>query len=225
MKLMFEDVYEVDTKVEETINESTGKTGKRYILEGLFTTTEEKNRNGRIYPKKLFEREVKAYQKEIKNNSVQTLMEWEHPARSSIDIMESVAKVELLEMEDNRVYGRAVLLDNPKANQLKTLIDNGIKIGVSSRGLGRVQEGVVKEYKLLNYDAVSLPSNHGSYLNGMVESYQLNEGVLEDKEYEILESGQIQEVKICTKNACHNYDKEVVQEALTTKIKDLLKNL
>ena len=125
---MFEEAYELDSRVEEEINESTGKSKKKYIIEGLFTTTEEKNRNGRIYPKKLFEKEVNAYQDEINNNTIQSLMEYQHPARSSIEPMEAVAKVNELKMKGNKVYGKAVLLENSKANQLKTLIDNGIKL-------------------------------------------------------------------------------------------------
>jgi hypothetical protein len=225
MKLMFEEAYELDHTIEEDINESTGKSNKKYVIKGVFTTMGEKNRNGRIYPAKLWEREVKAYKTELANNTIQTLMEWEHPARSSIDMMESVAKIRKIDIVGNKIMGEAVLLDNPKANQLKTLIDNGVKIGVSSRGLGRVQEGIVKEYKLLTWDCVSAPSDYNANLNGMVESYQLNEGVLEDKEYEILESGEIKEVEMCTKNTCQKYDKKVVQEALAKKVKELFEHL
>jgi len=225
MKLIFEEANELEAEVQEELNEATGVKNKKYIISGLFTTTEEKNRNGRIYPKSLFESEVKKYNKEIKNNTIQTLMEMEHPARSTIDIMEAVAKVQELKMEGNKVYGKAVLLDNPKANQLKTLIDNGIKIGVSSRGLGRVQEGIVKEYKLLNYDCVANPSNYGSELNGIIEGFAVNEGILEDKTFEILESGDIQEVKVCKDNICSKYTKDEVQDALVSKVSELFKKL
>jgi len=215
---MFEEAYELDTEIQEDLNESTGKTSKKYKLKGLFTTAEEKNRNGRIYPKKLIEREVQNYQDEILNSTPQSLLELEHPARSSMDIMEAVAKCTKLEMKGNKVFGEAVLLDNPKANQLKTLIDNGIKIGVSSRGLGKVNGGIVESYKLLNYDIVQQPSNYGSMLNGVVESfnseYTLNEGILEEKEFEILEDGSVNEVKICTKSECHRVPKEQAQKAI-----------
>lgn len=225
MKLMFEEAYELESEVIEDLNEATGKSSKKYKIKGLFTTTEEKNRNSRIYPKALFEREVNNYQKEILNNSPQSLMELEHPARSSIDIMEAVAKCTKLEMKGNKVFGEAVLLDNPKANQLKTLIDNGIKIGVSSRGLGKVKDGIVESYKLLNYDIVQQPSNHGSFLNGMVESYTLNEGIIEDKEYEVLEDGTVNEVQICTESICHKVDKEVAQKAITEKLEAFIEDM
>lgn len=225
MKLIYEEVNDLEPKVEEYVNESTGKTSKKYYLEGLFTTTDEKNRNGRIYPKPIFEKEYKKFKKHIQNNTINTLCEWEHPARSSIDIMEAVAKIEELEMKDNKIYGKAVLLDNPKANQLKTLIDNGIKIGVSSRGLGTVREGVVKDYTLISYDLVSNPSNYGSELNGLVEGYKLNEGVLEDKEFEIDEYGNIEEVQICTKNACKFVEKDKLHESIKTKFDEILKEL
>ena len=64
-------------------------------------------------------------------------MEYEHPARTEVDPMEAVAKITSLRQEGNLVLGEAVLLDNPKANQIKSLIDNGIKISVSSREIGR----------------------------------------------------------------------------------------
>lgn len=225
MKLIYEKFNELNPKIQEVLNEETGVSAKKYYLEGLFTTTEEKNRNGRIYPKALFEKELTKFKEHIKNSSINTLCEWEHPARSSIDIMEAVAKIVEADMVDNKVYGKVVLLDNPKANQIKSLIENGIKIGISSRGLGSVREGIVREYSLISYDLVSEPSNFGSELSGVVEGYRLNEGVLEDKEFKINEDGSIEEVQLCTESACHMVPKEIVQESIKKRFSEVLQKM
>lgn len=178
MQLFFDDDAQMQVSVSETLNES-GKAEKKYHIKGVFSTIGEKNRNGRIYPQNLWEREINAYQTNIKNGTINTLMEYEHPARTEVDPMKAVAKIEKLAINGKYVMGEAVLLDNPAANQLKSLIDNGIKISVSSRGVGSVKNGVVNEFKLITYDIVSAPSDYNATMNGMCESFALNEGVVQ----------------------------------------------
>lgn len=191
---MFEDDSSLDYSTEESLNEA-GKSEKKYYIRGVFSTIGEKNRNGRVYPKELWEREVNEYQKNFENGSINTLMEVEHPPRSNVDPMLAVAKIQSLKIEGNKVMGEAVLLDNEKANQLKTLIDNGIKISVSSRGCGSVSNGRVTEFKLITYDIVANPSDFNATMNGVCESldgtYSLNEGVVVDKEFVINARGQL----------------------------------
>ncbi len=90
-------MYEIDSQpefiIEEEINESTGLTSKKYKIKGVFSTMGEKNRNGRIYPRTLWETEVQNYQSNFDSGSINTLMEYEHPARSTVDPMEAVAKI------------------------------------------------------------------------------------------------------------------------------------
>ena len=132
-------IFDIDStsriEVEESINETTGTKDKKYKVRGVFSTIGEKNRNGRIYPKEIWEREVANYQRNFKEGSINTLMEWDHPARSEVDPMQAVAKINDLHIEGKYVIFDAVLLYNPKSNQLKSLIDNDIKISVSSRGV------------------------------------------------------------------------------------------
>ena len=90
--------------------------------------------------------------------------------------------------------GEATLLDNEQARQLKSLIDNGIKLSVSSRSLGSVKNGIVEDFKLITYDVVDTPSDYNATMNGLVESYQLNEGILMDKEFDIVDD-KIVEIK------------------------------
>lgn len=225
MKLM----YEIDSKPEfvisEEINESTGISSKKYRIKGVFSTIGEKNRNGRIYPREIWESEVTKYQQNFQNGSFNTLCEWEHPPRTAVDPMLAIAKIEKLYIKDKYVMGEAVLLDNEKANQLKTLIDNGIKISVSSRGVGSVKNGIVESFNLITYDLVSNPSDYSATMNGMVESYRLNEGVLQDKEFKIDESGNIEEIQICTESACHRLPKEEIQKAIKEKFSKILESI
>ena len=164
-------IYEYQTPdliVEDLITEA-GEKKKKYKIKGIFSTIGEKNRNGRIYPRELWESEVEKYQEVIKSGSINRLCEWQHPERSTVDPMEAVAAVDKLFIKDNFVMGEATLLDNAKANQLKSLIDNGIKLSVSSRGLGNVgSNGVVEKFQLITYDLVDIPSDYNATMSGFV---------------------------------------------------------
>lgn len=204
--LMFDaDAQQLKIECEEGINEATGRSEKKYRIKGIFSTIAEKNRNGRVYPRNLWESEVANYQNEIKTGSINTLMEYEHPARTAVDPMKAVSKIEKLWIEGKYVMGEAVLLDNPRANQLKSLIDNGVKISVSSRGVGSVKNGIVESFKLITYDVVPNPSDYNATMNGMCESMQLCEGVVQGKNYECDKYGNIIECDpLPTKNDIHD---------------------
>lgn len=204
--LMFDaDAQQLKIECEEGINEATGCSEKKYRIKGIFSTIAEKNRNGRVYPRNLWETEVASYQNEIKTGSINTLMEYEHPARTTVDPMKAVSKIEKLWIEGKYVMGEAVLLDNPQANQLKSLIDNGVKISVSSRGVGSVKNGIVESFKLITYDVVPNPSDYNATMNGMCESMQLCEGVVLGKNYECDKYGNIIECDpLPTKNDIHD---------------------
>jgi hypothetical protein len=171
MKLIYDNDASPEIIIEEEVNETTGKTSKKYKIRGVFSTIGERNRNGRIYPRSLWEGEIQKYQNNFDTGSINTLMEWEHPARTVVDPMEAVAKVTSLKIKGNHVFGEAILLDNPKSNQLKSLIDNGVKISVSSRGVGSVKNGIVENFKLVTYDIVAAPSDFNATMNGLIESY------------------------------------------------------
>jgi len=198
--LIFEiDGQNLDIESAEILNEATGQKEKTYKLKGIFSTIGEKNRNGRVYPRELWEREVKAYQNEIESGSINTLMEFEHPPRTEVDMMQAVAKINKLYIKGNFVMGESVILNNEKSKQLKCLIDNGVKISVSSRGVGTVENGVVTDFKLITYDIVPNPSDFNATMNGICEShengihemYQLNEGILQGKTFGIDKAGNI----------------------------------
>ena len=186
MKLLFETS---ETNFDQELLEGVEK---KYKIKGIFSSPGKLNKNGRIYPMNIWESEVEKYQDVLKNGHPNALMELEHPPRSNVDMMEAVAKMEKLWIENGYVMGEAVLLDNPKANQLKTLIDNGIKMSVSSRGLGSIKGGLVESFKLITFDIIA---NLGQS-DYNAEMYGIREGVLQDKEFIMTESGEIREVKI-----------------------------
>lgn len=196
MNLMFDIDSNISFEKVDELNESTGKNEKKYKIKGIFSTIGEKNRNGRIYPPEIWKSQVEEYQKEIEKGTNNCLMEFEHPARSKVDIMEAVARITKLSIDKNHVMGEAVLLDNPKANQLKSLIDNGVKLSVSSRGAGSVVDSIVRNFHLITYDIVSEPSDYNATMNGVCESYQLNEGVITDVNYELDKHGNLIEANL-----------------------------
>ena len=196
MNLMFDIDSNISFEKVDELNESTGKTEKKYKIKGIFSTIGEKNRNGRIYPPEIWKSHVEEYQKEIEKGTNNCLMEFEHPARSKVDIMEAVARITKLSIDKNHVIGEAVLLDNPKANQLKSLIDNGVKLSVSSRGAGSVVDSIVRNFHLITYDIVSEPSDYNATMNGICESYQLNEGVITGVNYELDKHGNLIEANL-----------------------------
>ena len=196
MNLMFDIDSNISFEKVDELNESTGKTEKKYKIKGIFSTIGEKNRNGRIYPPEIWKSQVEEYQKEIEKGTNNCLMEFEHPARSKVNIMEAVARITKLSIDKNHVIGEAVLLDNPKANQLKSLIDNGVKLSVSSRGAGSVVDSIVRNFHLITYDIVSEPSDYNATMNGVCESYQLNEGVITDVNYELDKHGNLIEANL-----------------------------
>lgn len=207
------DLESPNFSVEESINETTGLPTKKYKIKGIFSTIGEKNRNGRIYPKHLWEKNVKEYQEVIETGSINRLGEWQHPPRSNIDPMKGVIAIDKLYIDQTGKYvmGEATLLDNEQARQLKSLIDNGIKLSVSSRSLGSVKNGIVEDFKLITYDVVDTPSDYNATMNGLVESYQLNEGILMDKEFDIVDD-KIVEVQSSKKSTKQKEKKKSIKE-------------
>lgn len=178
MDLVYDNDSSAKIVINEVLNEETGKQERVYKIAGIFSTIGQKNRNGRIYPKPLWESQIAEYQKNITSGNINCLMEYEHPARTTVDPIKAVAKINKLTIEGDYVMGEATLLNNPIAEQLKSLIDNGIKISVSSRGVGNVKNGIVENFRLVTYDIVPYPSDYNATMNGMVEGHEMCEGVI-----------------------------------------------
>jgi hypothetical protein len=224
MKYIIDEALIVESVVSDEVNESTGKKEKNYYIQGIFSTPGQKNRNGRIYPMSIWEREVAKYQEEIKNNTVNTLGEFEHPARVAVDPLQAVMKVVDLKMEDGLVKGKAKILNNnsEKTNQLKALIDEGLKIGVSSRGTGSVKGDIVENFSLTCYDIVAQPSDYNANLQGLCESLE-SSVILENTKSE--ETEIIDEPIVEAKKEISLREKELLQKEFKNKFNEFLSNL
>lgn len=232
MKYIIDEALIVESAIEEEVNESSGKKEKNYYIQGIFSTPGQQNRNGRIYPMQIWEREVAKYQEHIKNNTMNTLGEWEHPSRVSVDPLEAVMKIVELKMDNGVVVGKAKILNNGshKTNQLKALIDEGYKIGVSSRGTGSIKGNIVENFSLTTYDAVSSPSDYNANLTGLCESLEnsvkvesgdikeieIKPEVQETKQEEIVEAIEVQESKELTLE-----EKKIAAEKVLGKFQDI----
>ncbi len=224
MKLILEDNF---NEVQAIVEDNQGS--KKYVIKGLFSTPDEKNRNGRVYPKKLWENALVEWQNKADKNPKYRLCELEHPPYADPDPWKAVAKIrEIKFKEDGKIYGEAEILDNPadtRIGQLKALIDAGMPIGISSRGLGRIgKNSVVEEYKLQTFDIVSSPSNYGSELEGFRESLETSDytadQILKDKNFSINEDGDI----ICDEQGCefkkHKTETETAETSEPEKVEE-----
>ena len=137
-------------------------------LSGRMQTCEKKNGNGRVYPCKVLEREIKNYKNIISDN--RALGELDHPDDSVINLRNASHIVTDMWWEGKDVMGKIKVLDTPSGRILKDLINAGVKLGISSRGLGSVKESirgvteVQDDFELICFDIVSEPSTPNAYM-------------------------------------------------------------
>jgi len=136
-------------------------------LSGRLQTCEKKNGNGRVYPCKVLQKEIKNYQNVIKDN--RALGELDHPDDSVINLRNVSHIVTDVWWEGNDVMGKIKVLNTPSGTILKDLINSGVKLGISSRGLGSVNEVagntvVQEDFELICFDIVSEPSTPNAYV-------------------------------------------------------------
>ena len=137
------------------------------MLSGMMQMAEVQNGNGRVYPQKILMREVQNYKKLVDEN--RALGELDHPEESVINLRNVSHQVTDIWMEDNKVMGKMKVLDTPSGGILRSLVDSGVSIGISSRGLGSVSEQMGKtivedDFQLICFDMVSEPSTPGAFM-------------------------------------------------------------
>tara|TARA_R110000822_G_scaffold47551_5_gene126041 strand:- start:188 stop:784 length:597 start_codon:yes stop_codon:yes gene_type:complete len=137
------------------------------LVEGILATAEIKNGNGRYYSKELWQREIDKYKLSIEEN--RALGELDHPDSSIINLKNVSHNIKDMWWDEDNVIGKIEILPTPSGNILKALIESGITCGVSSRGMGSLQQRgemleVQDDFELLCWDFVSTPSNPGSYM-------------------------------------------------------------
>ena len=143
-------------------------------LSGLMQMSETKNANGRVYPHKILEREIQNYSKLVKER--RALGELDHPDDSVINLKNASHLVTDIWMENNKVIGKIEVLNTPSGNILRNLVESGVKMGISSRGMGSIRENngvtlVEDDFQLICFDMVSDPSTPGAFM--MTEAKQL----------------------------------------------------
>ena len=168
-KKLLREWYAVEYKP-ELIKEAKGA-GKRVTLRGIIQKAETKNQNGRIYPRAVLQREMENYAKAVRER--RAVGELDHPERSTVNLSEVSHLITNATWDGDSVMGEIEVLNTPKGKILESLLESGVTIGISSRGVGstdkkRTNEGDVDmvndDYQIICYDIVSEPSTPGAYL-------------------------------------------------------------
>ena len=183
MKLITEQIEDVQILTEE-------KNGKKLLyIEGVFLQSELKNRNGRMYPFSVLEREVGRYNEEY-IKSKRALGELGHPDGPTINLDRVSHRITSLRAEGNNFVGKAQILDTPMGNIAKNLLGEGVQLGVSSRGMGSIQKSedcnvVADDFMLTTAaDIVADPSAPDAFVNGIMEGKEWvwDNGLLKERE-------------------------------------------
>jgi len=178
----------------ECIVEKKENGEKNYVIEGIFIQTESKNRNGRIYPKPIMEKAVNAYV-ETQVSKKRAVGELNHPEGPTVNLDKVSHLITDLRFEGNDVVGKAQILDTPMGKIVKGLLDGGVQLGVSTRGMGSLEQKngamYVKDDFILNtVDIVQDPSAPDAFVNGIMEGvdWVWNNGILEPQIIEDMET-------------------------------------
>ena len=165
------------TAIPTSLSENNISESGNPLVEGILATAEVKNGNGRYYSKDLWEREIDKYKTLVQEN--RALGELDHPDDTIINLKNVSHNIKDMWWDGDNVIGKIELLPTPSGNILKALIESGITVGVSSRGMGslkpmgEVQE-VQDDFELLCWDFVSTPSNPDSFMHLVKEGLEIN---------------------------------------------------
>lgn len=159
--------YEVFDYTPEMIKESREKNNGKVIMKGILQKADTLNQNGRIYPLEVLQREVRNYQKFIVEN--RALGELDHPDSSVVNLKNVSHIVKEAYLDNGIVYGSVELLDTPSGKILQSLVESGVKLGISSRGVGSTKKQgdyfvVQDDFQLICWDYVSEPSTPGAFM-------------------------------------------------------------
>jgi hypothetical protein len=178
----------------ECIVEAKEDGSKNHFIEGVFMQAESKNRNGRIYPKAIMEGAVDKYVTEQVSQN-RAVGELNHPDGPTVNLDKVSHKITELSWKGNDVVGKAQVLDTPMGNIVKGLLEGGVQLGVSTRGMGSLEEksGImyVKDDFVLNtVDIVQDPSAPTAFVNGIMEGVEWvwNNGIIEPQVIEQMET-------------------------------------
>ena len=168
----------------DQINESMKENAGKVIVRGVLQRAESKNQNGRVYPKDILVREAKKYTDEFINQR-RAMGELDHPESSVVNLQNVSHNVRKMHFEGDNLMGEVEVLPTPSGNILKELFKAGIKLGISSRGMGSVEtvnengaeaQEVQPDFELIAFDFVSNPSTHGAFMYPVNESVDKTQG-------------------------------------------------
>lgn len=178
----------------EVLTEAKSDGSKRYCIEGIFAQAEQRNRNGRIYPKPVMESAVDKYVT-TQVNSKRAVGELNHPEGPTINLDKVSHLITQLEWKNNDVIGKAQILDTPMGKIVQGLLDGGVQLGVSTRGMGSLEERngimyVKDDFMLATVDIVQDPSAPTAFVNGIMEGvdWVWNNGIVEPRIVEKMET-------------------------------------
>jgi hypothetical protein len=193
----------------ECIVEKKEDGSKNYVIEGVFAQADQKNRNGRIYEKRIMENAVNKYVTEQVSKG-RAVGELNHPEGPTVNLDKVSHLITDLRFEGNDVIGKARILDTPMGQIVKGLLEGGVQLGVSTRGMGSLEQrnGVmyVRDDFILNtVDIVQDPSAPNAFVNGIMEGVEWvwNNGIIESQVIEKMET----EIRTAPKK--HLYETQV----------------
>jgi len=215
MKLITEEIQNAEYIVEES---KDGK--KNYAIKGIFMQADVKNRNGRVYPQEVLQREVVRYNREFINKN-RAFGELGHPEGPTVNLERVSHMIKSLYPDGKNFMGEAKVLDTPYGKIVKNLIDEGAKLGVSSRGMGTLYQrggaNYVKDdfYLATAADIVADPSAPDAFVEGIMEGKEWvwNNGRLKEQD--------ISELKLQVLKA----KREQISEVKARVFESFLKNL
>ena len=183
-----------ESNLEVLIEQDKNTNKKKYIIEGVFAQANKKNRNGRIYPMPVMEKAVGKYVGDQVSKG-RAVGELNHPEGPTVNLDKVSHKIENLEIKGDDVMGRATILETPMGKIVQGLLDGGVQLGVSTRGMGSLmnngQAMIVKDDYMLNaVDIVQDPSAPSAFVNGVMEGvdWVWNNGVIEPQAIETMET-------------------------------------
>ena len=163
----------------EQINESLKENNGKLVVKGVLQRANAKNQNGRVYPMEILQREAKNYSEQFITQK-RALGELDHPDSSVVNLQNVSHNITEMHWEGDNLLGTVEILTTPSGNILRELFKNGIKLGISSRGMGSVEtvteaDGtpttkVGNDFELIAFDFVSNPSTHGAFMYPLQES-------------------------------------------------------
>ena len=171
------------------ITEANERGGRSYFIEGVFMQAEQKNRNGRVYPKSIMAREVERYVRENVNQN-RAYGELGHPSGPTINLERVSHMIKEIREDGNNYIGRAKIMETPYGNIVKSLMDDGARLGVSTRGMGSLKERngfmeVQDDFHLATAgDIVADPSAPDAFVHGIMEGKEWvwDNGILKEVE-------------------------------------------